>query len=48
MIRIAHIQEMVMIREDKGRNEARTRSKRSEKRLFNLCMQRLDHFHDDH
>ena len=35
-----------MIRKDKGRNEARTRSKKSEKRLFNLCIQRLNHFEE--
>ena len=49
MIRIILIGEMVMIGEDKaGRNEARTRSKKSEKRPFNLCIQRLDHFDDAH
>ena len=38
---------MVRIREDKGRSEARTRSKKSEKgRPFNLCIQRLDGFDD--
>ena len=48
MIRIILIREMVMIREDKNGNEARTRSKTSKKRPFNLCIQRLDHFDDAH
>ena len=49
MIRIVLIGEMVMKGEDKaGRNEARTRSKKSEKHPFNLCIQRLDHFDDAH
>ena len=48
MIRIILIREMVMIREDKNGNEARTRSKTSKKRPFNLCIQRRDHFDDAH
>ena len=36
-----------MIRGDKGWDaEARTRSMKSEKCPFNLCIQRLDHFYD--
>ena len=37
-----------MIREDKWLNETRARSKKSEKRLFNLCIQRINHFEEAH
>ena len=35
---------MVVMREDKGWNDARTTPKKSEKRPLNLCIQMLDHF----
>ena len=39
---------MGMIRKDKSRNEAGARSKKSEKRFFNLRIQRLNHFEEAH